>query len=49
MTVLISGLQEQPSDILRRLAIIPDRISDERTFSNFEETVAWLQDHAEDK
>ena len=49
VTVLISGLQEQPSDILRRLAIIPDRISDERTFSNFEETVAWLQDHAEDK
>jgi len=45
VTVMISGLQEQPADLLRRLAIIPDRISEERTFSNFEETIAWLQDH----
>ena len=49
VTVLISGLQEQPADLLRRLRIIPDGISEEHTFSSFEETIAWLQDHAGDK
>ena len=43
--VLVSGLQEQPGDLLRRLGIVPQRISEERTFANFGEAIEFVQEH----
>jgi SulP family sulfate permease len=42
-TVLITGLQEQPGELLRRLRIVPLRVPEEHTFATFDETIAFVQ------
>jgi SulP family sulfate permease len=40
--VLLTGVQEQPADMLRRIDIIPTLISEEHLFKNFNDCIAWL-------
>jgi SulP family sulfate permease len=42
VTVLLTGVQPQPYDMLRTIGIIPDLLPEERTFVSFEEGVQWL-------
>ncbi|MES2873990.1 MAG: SulP family inorganic anion transporter [Bacteroidota bacterium] len=41
--VLLTGLQEQPKDMLRKIKLIPDLISDEHMFKTFNDCVTWLK------
>lgn len=41
--VLLTGLQEQPNEMLRKINIIPDLISEDQIFVYFEDSVDWLQ------
>lgn len=40
--VLLTGLQEQPEKMLRRINIIPRQISEEHLFTNFSDSLRWL-------
>lgn len=40
--VLITGLQIQPEDMLRRIRLIPALIGEENIFKTFEEAIRWL-------
>ncbi len=42
MKVVITGLQEQPKDILTSVGIIPDLIPEEQVFTNIEESFDWI-------
>jgi SulP family sulfate permease len=42
--VLLTGLQEQPEDMLRKINLIPGLIVDEHLFKNFNNCVTWLKD-----
>jgi SulP family sulfate permease len=44
--VLITGLQTQPEDMLRRIRLIPALIPEENIFKNFEQAISWLVAHA---
>jgi SulP family sulfate permease len=44
VTVLLTGLHPQPSDMLRTIDVIPDLVSEERLFDTFEDSVSWLKD-----
>jgi len=41
-TVLLTGLQTQPDDMLRRIGIIPNLIAEDRIFTSFEACQTWL-------
>ena len=41
--VLLTGLQEQPEDMLRKINLIPDLIADEHLFKTFKDCVTWLK------
>jgi SulP family sulfate permease len=41
--VLLTGLQEQPGDMLRKISLIPDLIAEEHMFKNFNDCVTWLK------
>ncbi len=41
-TVLLTGLQTQPADMLRQIGLIPNLISEEHAFENLEECLKWL-------
>lgn len=41
--VLLTGLQEQPRDMLRKINLIPDLISTDHLFKTFNECVTWLK------
>jgi SulP family sulfate permease len=43
-TVAISGLQEQPDLMLRRIELIPNLVSERLAFETFEDCKAWLND-----
>ena len=47
--VLLVGLQEQPKYMMERIDIIPDLISAEQQFDNFDECLNWIKDNVEDK
>ncbi|AWX44336.1 putative sulfate transporter [Flagellimonas maritima] len=42
MKVVITGLQDQPKDILTSVGIIPDLIPEEQVFTNIEESFDWI-------
>ena len=42
-TVVLSGLQTQPEDMLRRIGVIPNLISEELAFRDFESCQQWLK------
>lgn len=41
--VLLTGLQEQPRDMMERINLIPGLIAKEHTFTNFKACVSWLK------
>ena len=43
ISVLLSGLQTQPRDLLERVRIIPDLVPEENIFTNFEDCLNWLK------
>lgn len=43
VTVLLTGLQAQPEDMLRRIDLIPDLLPEQHVFADFEQGVAWLK------
>jgi len=45
VSVLLTGVNTQPVDMLRRIYIVPDLIPEEHIFETFEESVAWLKRH----
>lgn len=42
ITVLLSGLQSQPKDMLTQIKIIPDLLPDEHAMTDFESCVKWI-------
>lgn len=42
--VVITGLQSQPADMLRRINLVPHLIPEEHLFPSFKECVAWLRE-----
>jgi len=40
--VLLTGLQTQPSDMMNKIRIIPDLISKNNIFENFNDSINWL-------
>jgi SulP family sulfate permease len=43
--VMITGLQTQPEDRLRRIRIIPDLIPENNLFGTFKDAIKWLVDN----
>ena len=43
--VILAGLQIQPEDQLRRIQLIPDLVSNQHIFPDFESSVQWLTEH----
>jgi SulP family sulfate permease len=43
VTVLLTGLDIQPSDMLKRIKVIPDLIPEEQIFEEFEDSIRWLK------
>jgi SulP family sulfate permease len=43
VTVLLTGLQPQPYDMLRTIDVIPDLLSEDQLFDEFEDSIAWLR------
>jgi sulfate permease, SulP family len=43
INVLMTGLQEQPKDRLRKINLIPDLIVEEHLFKTFNDCVTWLK------
>jgi SulP family sulfate permease len=41
--VLLTGLQIQPRDLLERVLIIPDLVSEDNIFDNFDDCINWLK------
>ena len=41
-TVLLTGLQTQPDDMLRRIGIIPGLVAEEQLFESFEASEEWV-------
>lgn len=42
VTVLLSGLQSQPSALMRRIGTIPERVPENHVFANFRQSVGFL-------
>lgn len=47
ITVLLTGLNEQPRDQFERISIIPDRIADTHIFANFADCYDWVKTHVD--
>lgn len=43
VTVLLTGVQPQPYDMLRTIDIIPDLLPENQLFETFEDSIEWLQ------
>lgn len=43
ISVLLSGLQTQPRDLLERVRVIPDLVPEKNIFTNFEDCLNWLK------
>jgi SulP family sulfate permease len=43
VTVLLTGLQSQPQDMLQSIKVIPDLIPQEQVFADFDDSIAWLK------
>lgn len=44
-TVLLTGLQPQCEDMMRRINLIPDLVPEEQLFANFDECRDWLKEN----
>lgn len=49
MTVLFTGVMDQPKYMMERIDIIPDLIPREHIFNNFDECVKWVVQNENDK
>lgn len=47
--VVLTGLQTQPADMLRRIGLIPNLISEEHAFDTFEDCLNWLDKRTSDQ
>lgn len=43
--LLLTGVQEQPLDMLRKINIVPGLVPDEHLFGNIGECTSWLRQH----
>lgn len=43
VTVLLTGLEPQPADMLKRINAIPELIPEEQIFEDFKDSIKWLQ------
>lgn len=43
--VVLTGVDTQPLDMMRRIDIVPDLIPEEHIFNTYEEALAWVQDY----
>lgn len=43
--VVITGLQEQPKDLLTSIDIIPDLVPEEQLFDHIDDSFEWVRDH----
>jgi len=43
--VMLTSLQTQPEDMMRRIRIIPDLIGEDNLFANFQDSINWLALH----
>ena len=46
--VLFVGLLKQPRYMMERIDIIPDFISEEHIFENFNDCISWVKENVED-
>jgi hypothetical protein len=45
--VLLTGMQDQPESMLRKVVIIPDLIAENHIFARFDDAIAYLMAHKE--
>ena len=43
--VVITGLQEQPKDLLTSIDIIPDLVPEKQLFDHIDASFEWVRDH----
>lgn len=43
--VLLTGVHEQPLDMLRRINIVPDLVPEDHVFEDFAQCTQWLREH----
>ena len=43
--VLLVGMQKQPEDMLRGIKLIPNLVSEDHLFDNFDRSITWLSNH----
>ena len=43
VTVLLTGVDSQPYDMLQTIDVIPDLLPEEQVFENFKDSLAWLK------
>lgn len=43
--VVLTGVHPQPYDMLRTIDIVPDLLSDEQIFEEFEDSIPWIKQH----
>jgi SulP family sulfate permease len=43
VTVLLTGLQPQPCDMLRSIDVIPGLLPEAQLFDNFDDSIRWLK------
>ena len=43
VVVLLTGLHDQPRDMLLKIDVIPDLVAEDRVFEDFEDSVKWLK------
>jgi len=43
VTVLLTGLEPQPTDMLKRIKAIPDLVPEEQIFEDFKDSIQWLK------
>jgi len=48
VNVLMVGLKEQPRYMFERIDLIPDLVSEDRIYDNFEDCLNWVKDNVED-
>jgi SulP family sulfate permease len=48
VSVLLTGVNNQPMDMLRRIDIVPALIPEEHIFETFEDSIAWVEENLSD-
>ena len=43
--VILTGLQQQPEAMLKRIKLIPDLVAEEHLFNTFDESINWMALH----